>query len=369
MDPKPPINYWDYIRVEELLSLQGGLEQDSSGVSNDEVLFITVHQIYELWFHLVLRELGSLRDFFHQEVVAEQALSNAVRSIRRVSTLFRQCAAHFEVMETLTTRAYLGFRDKLMPASGFQSGQMRQMEILLGLPAAERIPLGSSESWLDALRAHDGSESSALRRVREQLENGPSLLAAVEEWLFRTPIDGVGPTEAGAEATLARFVDAYLAAQASEVDTTCRHALERTRSEPDRERLRERYAAEKAALHAFLHPTEAEGGARRRRIRAAVLLIHSYREFPLLAWPREVLDGLIELEQLMLVFRQRHARMVERVIGRRTGTGGSSGVDYLDRTALSYRVFRDLWAVRTFEIRRDANPPLENAGFYGFLHA
>ena len=58
--------------------------------------------------------------------------------------------------------------------------------------------------------------------------------------------------------------------------------------------------------------------------------------------------------------------MVERVIGRRTGTGGSAGVDYLDQTALSYRVFRDLWAVRTFQIRAEAVPALENAAFYGF---
>jgi len=79
-----------------------------------------------------------------------------------------------------------------------------------------------------------------------------------------------------------------------------------------------------------------------------------------------VLDGLIELEQVFVIFRQRHARMVERVIGRRTGTGGSEGVDYLDRTALRYRVFRDLWAVRTHQIRREANPPVENAEFYGF---
>ena len=67
-----------------------------------------------------------------------------------------------------------------------------------------------------------------------------------------------------------------------------------------------------------------------------------------------------------MVFRQRHARMVERVIGRRTGTGGSSGVDYLDQTALKYRVFRDLWAVRTLQVAREAAPPIENAAFYGF---
>jgi tryptophan 2,3-dioxygenase len=67
------------------------------------------------------------------------------------------------------------------------------------------------------------------------------------------------------------------------------------------------------------------------------------------------------------MFRQRHARMVERVIGRRTGTGGSTGVDYLDSTALRYRVFRDVWAVRTILLRQGALPPLEKAESYGFV--
>jgi tryptophan 2,3-dioxygenase len=79
-----------------------------------------------------------------------------------------------------------------------------------------------------------------------------------------------------------------------------------------------------------------------------------------------VLRGLVELEQSMLIFRQRHARMVERVIGRRIGTGGSSGVDYLDRTALAYRVFEDLWAIRTFQVQAAANPPAREPEFYGF---
>ena len=75
---------------------------------------------------------------------------------------------------------------------------------------------------------------------------------------------------------------------------------------------------------------------------------------------------IVEMEQQFVVWRQRHARMVERIIGRRTGTGGSAGVDYLDKTALSYRVFRDLWAIRTLQVRRDAAPALERADFYAF---
>jgi tryptophan 2,3-dioxygenase len=105
----------------------------------------------------------------------------------------------------------------------------------------------------------------------------------------------------------------------------------------------------------------------RARIRTAMLFIETYRELPLLAWPREVLDKLVEFEQVFAIFRQRHARMVERVIGRRMGTGGSSGVDYLDDVA-RYRVFRDLWAIRTLQIRREAAPALTNPAYYGFAH-
>jgi tryptophan 2,3-dioxygenase len=362
----PQPNYWDYIRVEDLLALQSGLARSEDEIEDDEVLFITVHQIYELWFKLILRELRTLRDLFKGETVAEQALSGAVRSIHRIITVLRMCVAHFEVMETLTTREYLGFRDKLTPASGFQSGQLRQIEILFGLEEQERIPLGGPESWLQALRSHDGSESSALKRVLAQRADRPSLRESVEGWLYRTPIGGLGPEDPGAEAALARFVEGYVAATAAELERTCELAVQRSEGPEDAERLRERYRAEEDAIRSFLSPSPEEGGARRRRLRAAALFILSYRELPLLAWPRELLDGLIALEQQFLVFRQRHARMVERVIGRRTGTGGSSGVDYLDRTALSYRVFRDLWAVRTYQIRRASNPPLENAAFYGF---
>src|SRR5215510_6688213 len=137
-----PPNYWDYIRSEELLTLQNGLAKSEDELSNDEVLFITVHQVFELWFKLILRELRFLRDFFHQELVHEQELSRAVASLRRVMTLFRRCADHFLVIETLPTRSYLSFRDKLTPASGFQSAQMRQIEIVLGLDDSTRVQLG-----------------------------------------------------------------------------------------------------------------------------------------------------------------------------------------------------------------------------------
>lgn len=361
-----PTNYWDYIHVEELLGLQGGLEQDDAKIANDEVLFITVHQVFELWFKLILREMRSARDLFRHEPVAEQQLSGAVRSLKRITTILRMAQQHFEVMETLTTREYLAFRDKLMGASGFQSAQLRQIEILFGLDENDRIPLGIDGDYKKALRSFGGDASPALERVERSLADMPTLKTAIEAWLYRAPIDGVRPTDPNAEAELTRFVETFLGAHGACVDAARDRALSLDWGTGDHERLRERYENEKRMARSFFEPSEAEGGLRTRRIRAAMVFIVTYRELPLLSWPREVLDALVELEQMFVVFRQRHARMVERVIGRRTGTGGSAGVDYLDQTALKYRIFRDLWAVRTLQIPLSAAPALLRPEFYGF---
>jgi recombinational DNA repair ATPase RecF len=80
---------------------------------------------------------------------------------------------------------------------------------------------------------------------------------------------------------------------------------------------------------------------------------------------RRLLDTIVELEEAMLLFRSHHARMVERMIGRRMGTGGTSGVDYLDMT-LKYRIFTDLWAVRTILVKRELLDDIANPQFYGF---
>jgi tryptophan 2,3-dioxygenase len=358
--------YWDYIKVEELVSLQGGLEASDEGLDNDEVMFITIHQIDELWLKLALRELVSVRDLFKQERVPEQSLSSAVRGLRRMALLFGLVAEHFPLMETMTTRDYLAFRDKLSPASGFQSAQLREIELLMGLSDEQRIPLGHEGTYMRALRAPDGNESPASRRVEKRRGDLPTLKDAIEAWLYRTPIQGSTPEQPGDAETVQRFVDAYCAAQAREVDLATGLAVHDALTERDVERLKERYAKEKAGARAFLEASDQPEEARRRvsRVRAALVFIESYRELPLLAFPREVIDAIVALEQSFVIFRQRHARMVERVIGRRVGTGGSAGVDYLDQTALRYRIFHDVWATRTLLVRKDALPPVETPEAY-----
>lgn len=361
--------YWDYIKVEEITALQGGLESTDEGISNDEVLFITVHQIDELWLKLALRELVSVRNLFAQERVPEESLASAVRGLRRMALLFSLTSDHFALMETLTTRDYLSFRDKLSPASGFQSAQLREIEILMGLKDEDRIPLGHEGTYMKALRSPDGAASPASQRVERRLADLPTLRDSVEAWLHRTPVFGSTPEMPDDQATVARFIESYCRAHASEVDAAAALAAHDALSERDVQRLSERFARERDGARAFLEARELPEEARPRasRVRAALVLIESYRELPLLSWPREVIDAIVALEQAFVIFRQRHARMVERVIGRRTGTGGSAGVEYLDQTALRYRIFHDVWAVRTLLIRKDALPPLERPESYG-LH-
>ncbi len=319
--------YGEYLRLEELLALQQG--HDGSP-SSDELHFIIVHQNFELWFKLVISELRAARDILDCDYVAETRIPRAVHHLRRVIETFRLMAQQWKVMETLTPQDFLNFRDKLGTASGFESLQMREMEALLGPQLLDGKPR----------ETHDVTE------VRP-------LVTVVADWLARTPIMGSAPGDAGDDAVVARFIEDYLAAHA----TLGTGTAERYGASPE---VRARFAAEAAGAREFF--ADGDGVD---RARAGLLFIESYRELPLLAWPRRLVDTVVELEQQMVLWRSSHARMVERIIGRRTGTGGSSGVDYLDSTT-QWRVFCDLWAVRTLLIRKDALPPLENAEFYGF---
>jgi tryptophan 2,3-dioxygenase len=365
--PRP--TYWEYLQVEELLALQGGIERDESKLSNHEVLFIVVHQVYELWFKLALREMATARDILKKNPVPDQQLSLVSAALRRVREILHQAANHFRLIETLTTRDFLDFRDKLSTASGFESAQMRAMEVLFGLEDKDRIHLGREGSYLAALRGRGGEPTPASRRVDAQTADRPTLKEAVDEWLWRTPIRGSSPSAEGDDTAVLAFLDDFLAAHRAEIGDFGARAARRADAPADRAALEKRFAAECEGARVFLHAEDVpEGPARirRRRIRAALVFIESYRELPLLAWPRDLCDTLVAVEQAFVIFRQRHARMVEREIGRRTGTGGTAGVDYLDETALKYRVFSDFWAVRTILIPRRAVPPLEGGEMYDF---
>ncbi|NRO96543.1 tryptophan 2,3-dioxygenase [Paraburkholderia sp. NMBU_R16] len=348
-------NYWNYLKVEELLALQTGRGEEESGVGNDELLFIVVHQIYELWFKLILRELTFARNALSEEMPHDHRVAPVVRSLRRAIVIFEQANQHFRVIETMTTRDFLDFRDALTPASGFQSAQMREVEILLGLEEHERISLGN-RCFKDALKSADGTPSWAARRVEERIAQGPSFKHCLYEWLSRLPIVG----------TVDGFIGDYVRAIRDENRGRAQMLVECGLPPDDIERLAVRRRADESNVEAYLRAQddpEADSATRvkRRAVRAALLYIESYRERPELGWPRELIEAVLDFEQAFVIWRQRHARMVERIIGRRVGTGGSSGVDYLDETALRYRVFSDLWAARSLLLRKAAVPTLDPA--------
>jgi len=344
--------YWDYLKLDQLLSLQDGL--GDGPMRADELHFIVVHQTFELWFKLVLAELRLGRDHLAAPVVAEEKVPHVVHHLHRVNEIFKLCVSQFQVMETLPPQDFLAFRDKLTPASGFQSFQMREMEILLGLEDAQRVTYGGIRP-LEHIKQEGGY---AAARVH-QAEAEPTLRAAVLAWLYRTPIQGSHPSDPGDAEVVESFIVDYLA----RVDAHGQDGLERlvvAFGEGERARLAERVAQTRASTEAFLRDPDPVA----RRARAGLLFIESYRELPLLAWPRLLLDTVVEMEEQLVLFRHRHARMVERVIGRRVGTGGSAGVEYLDKT-VAYRIFPELWSVRSALLPADRIPPLQHRDRYG----
>ena len=303
--------YSEYLRLEELLKLQTGVEGETQNISNDELHFILVHQNFELWFKLVINELTCTRNILSSDYVEETKLPQAVHHMERVIETFKLMSQQWRVMETLEPQDFLNFRDELGTASGFESFQMREMESLMG------------SKWIDG-------------KLIGKPETSNSLYDVTCVWLERTPIQGSVYGSKNDEKNVDDFIADYL--------------LAHKKLYPD---------TNKDAVNFF----EEESSLRRRR--AGLVFIESYRELPLLAWPRKLISTLIELEQSMILWRTSHARMVERMIGRRIGTGGSSGVDYLDMTT-KYRVFVDLWAVRSILIKKEALPELKNKEFYEF---
>jgi len=355
--PAHRMTYGGYLQLDELLTLQDGPQGYSPTPSNDEQHFIIVHQAFELWFKLILRELKEAHTLLNQEHVPEEKLPQMVHHLDRVTEIFRLLSNQWKVMETLTPQGFLAFRDKLGTSSGFESWQMRELEVILGLDNTQRM--GGMDPLLHMKKlADEGKITASVLANFEATSNAPSLREALSSWLARTPINGSLAGSEGDSKVVEGFVEGHVQAMRAHGEEVIAHIVAIGHGEEAPVRSRIEAGTEQAAE--FLRPDGIIS-----RSRAGLLFIESYRELPLLSWPRKLIDAFVGLEQSMILFRSAHARMVERMIGRRMGTGGSSGVDYLDATT-KYRVFVDLWAVRTMLVKREALPDVEQAEFYGF---
>jgi tryptophan 2,3-dioxygenase len=252
------LTYGSYLQLERLLASQ---QLESDPAAHDELLFITIHQVYELWFQQLLHEATAARDAMLGAGSGEDRLWWAQHLLQRMHVVERLLVAQVDVLETMTPQDFLQFRQTLAPASGFQSVQFRELEFLSG-----------------------AKDPAFVKRFRG--------LTEAEAARLRTRLD---------EPTL---WDAFV------------HVLD-SRGLP------------------VGSDEEITGSVRRAAHDRA-----SYADVWALA------EALLQHDELAASWRARHVVVVERMIGAKTGTGGSSGATYL-RSRLDLRYYPLLWELRS----------------------
>jgi len=246
------LSYGSYLQVDDLLALQRPL---SSPQHHDEMLFIIIHQVYELWFKQLLHEIAAV-----MQALDRDELLPVAKHFRRIHTIQRLLEQQIDVLETMTPQEFNAFRDNLNPASGFQSLQFREIEFVCGVRRTDTLKY---------IQTNERQRARLEQSLRE-----PSLYDKVKALLQRRGF-AIEPREA--------LVASYKAI----------------------------YDAPESHYDLYL-----------------------------------LLEDLIEFDERFLLWRGRHVRMVERMIGAKKGTGGSLGAAYL-ATTLEHRFFPELWEVRT----------------------
>lgn len=256
------LTYGSYLKIDELLSLQ---QPESDPPEHDEMLFIIIHQVFELWFKQVLHELDQMVEHLNDD---REALSG--HQLSRVLTIFKTLIGQVDILETMTPLEFDSFREFLANSSGFQSAQFRELEFLLGL---------KDPTHIERMAGNPREVANLTRRFEE-----PSL------W------------------------DAFI-----------------------------RYVARRGYLvpEEFLNRDVTQTVGYSAEIQQ--ILVDIYRIDPGLT---ALCEALTDLDEGLQEWRFRHVMMVQRTIGSKMGTGGSSGVEYL-RSTLFRPVFPDLWAIRS----------------------
>ncbi|SEG35315.1 tryptophan 2,3-dioxygenase family protein [Bosea lathyri] len=326
------LSYGDYLQVDRLLSCQAPESLKAGAEAHDEMLFIIVHQAYELWFRQILHELDRIQQDFAASPVADEHLGRITAGLSRIHEILKLLVGQLDVLETMTPAGFLEFRDLLTPASGFQSVQFRLIETRLGLADALRIRI-DDQSMSERLAPED--------RDKLKADRSPSLLAQLDAWLSRTPFVALGDY---------RFRESYRAAVIAAL-TRDASSVVADAAVPEPQRQADAAAIEKA-LGNFRALFEPDAAASTWRMSApaieAALFISLYRDMPVLQLPFRLLQALMDIDESLTLWRLRHALMVERMIGVRPGTGGSSGHGYLRATAEKHRIFIDLFHLSTY---------------------
>lgn len=343
-----PCYYGDYLKLAQFLDAQKPISGKYGEEAHDETLFIIVHQAYELWFKQILHELASVMRIFSEDEVKDQQLTTVVHRLKRVIKIQNLLNQQIEVIETMTPQDFLSFRNFLVPASGFQSIQFKVLEISLGLKSKYRIDFDQQSFYNRLTDEH--------REFLQNLEKDESLYERVESWLERMPFLEFGDFKFWAlykEAT-----DSMLDQEKEIIETNdMLTAAEKTQQLKEHLSTRENFDA---LLDADKFEKVREAGRFRLSHRATLsaLFISMYRDEPIFNLPFQFITCLTEIDESLTLWRYKHMMMVQRMLGSKIGTGGSSGHDYLRRTTESNRVFQDFFNLATFLLPKGALPIL-----------
>ena len=343
------IHYHNYLDLDKILNAQhmrsAMLDEEPA---HEEMLFIIIHQVYELWFKQIIHEMTSVLKMFKTEKVDEQNIGTAIGRLERVIEIQKVLISQIKVLETLTPLDFLDFRNYLFPASGFQSFQFRLVENMLGLTEGRRMTYNNYHY----ASVFTKSQQAQLANV---LENG-TLFDAIEDWLERTPFLNFGEF---------KFLAHYKAAVERMIDKEKEAIMASSYLSEKEKEMRVKMMGStdtyfESVLNPKVHQNLKEEGKLRLSYQAtiAALLINLYRDEPLLHLPYKLLVCLTEIDEQFTTWRYRHAQMVLRMLGNKIGTGGSSGHQYLRDTAMKHHIFRDLHNISTLLIPRTELPEL-----------
>ncbi|HMK24544.1 MAG TPA: tryptophan 2,3-dioxygenase family protein [Chitinophagaceae bacterium] len=317
------VHYHDYLQLDKILNAQFPESDKHQLPAHDEMLFIVIHQAYELWFKQLHHEADSIVAIMSKPALNDNSpeLQTVVHRLNRCVTILRVLVHQIDIMETMTPMDFLDFRDMLRPASGFQSWQFKELEAKLGLKFEQRH---GKEYYTAQLRKEHVD-------VIKKAEGNKSLLQLLNSWLERMPF-----LKEGADAS---FWDHYKKIYGDSL------------AEGEKNNLAafdDIFTGETPAPDHSLSPAACR----------AALFIMLYRGYPLLQLPFQLLNALLEIDEQLSSWRYRHMNMVHRMIGTRIGTGGSTGKDYLKAAADKHYIFREIAQLNSFLIERRKLPAL-----------
>ncbi|KAI6177233.1 Tryptophan 2,3-dioxygenase [Aphelenchoides bicaudatus] len=400
------VSYHDYLQasfLDKLLSAQT-LRSEVVGKQSvpDEHLFIITHQTYELWFKQVIFDIDHVRNLLNNKIVDETKMLQIVSLLERTVRILNLLADQMLILESMSPLDFVEFRDYLTSASGFQSVQFRLLENKLGVVQTNRVKY-NAQHYLNVFQ----NKAEMQRLVDSETE--PSLFVLIDRWLARTPgiyddeladveeskddsVESNGINEATREMNAMKLngdvktnekdsdSDAQSLGERSQMRknfwgcyvsavnhylTDMKAQIDLQQDEEERAQAEAEFRKTKLSFNTIIGEEDYNVFLRKNERRLSyhafkgALMIYFYRDMPRFSQPYQILKFLMDIDSLLQKWRYNHVMLVQRMLGSKQGTGGSSGYMYLRSTVSDrYKIFLDLFNLSTWLLPRTYIPKL-----------